>query len=72
VDDNVHDDSPQSRRFEECRDSALWFAVEGIINELVATREVMINTAPEYVIGYICRELSAKRIVSPEAGTSPS
>ena len=72
MDGNVHDDSPQGRRFEDCRDSALWFAVEGILNDLVATREIAMNTAPEYVIGYVCRELSAKGMVSSESGTSPS
>ena len=60
------------RRFDEYRDSALWRAVEEIVNELGATREILINTAPEYVIGYFCRELSARGMASPRAGTPRS
>ena len=72
MDGNVHEDSPQSRRVEDCRDSALWFAVEEILNELIATREIAMNTAPDYVIGYVCRELSAKGMVTPGSGTPRS
>jgi hypothetical protein len=31
--------------------------------ELETTREVTVATAPEYVIGYLCRELAAKKLV---------
>ena len=72
MDDNVNDDAPPNRRFDDCRDSALWLAVQEILNELVATREVIINTAPDYVVGYFCRELTAKKMVSPRAGSSRS
>jgi hypothetical protein len=34
-----------------------------MLTELVASREVTINTAPEYVIDYLCRELVAKKLV---------
>lgn len=53
-----------SRRFDEFRDTALWSAVEGMITELAATREISVNTAPEYVIGYLCQELAAKKLVT--------
>lgn len=56
-----------TRPFAEHRDSALWRAVEQIITELAATHEITINTAPEYVIGYLCRELAAKQMVSSRA-----
>ena len=56
-----------TRPFSEQRDSALWRALEQIITELVATEEITVNTAPEYVIGYFCRELAAKQMVSPRA-----
>ncbi len=52
-----------ARPFAEYRDSRLWSAVEASISELVATREVTINTATDYVIGYLCQELVAKKIV---------
>lgn len=53
-----------SRRFDEIRDTALWSAVEDMITELAATREISVNTAPEYVIGYLCQELAAKKLVT--------
>jgi hypothetical protein len=56
-----------SRAYDEYRNSALWSALEQTLGELIATREVTINTAPEYVIGYLCRELMAKRVVTAEA-----
>ena len=56
-----------TRPFAEHRDSALWRALEQIITELVTTQEITINTAPEYVIGYFCRELTAKQMISSQA-----
>ena len=50
-----------SRPFAEYRDTPLWSAVEATIAELAATRELSVNTAPEYVVGYLCGELVAKR-----------
>ncbi|HTJ21798.1 MAG TPA: hypothetical protein VL383_05355 [Gemmatimonadaceae bacterium] len=60
----------QSRPFAEYRNSRLWSAVEASITELIATREVTVNTAPDYVIGYLCRELVAKNLVV-DAGSEP-
>jgi hypothetical protein len=51
----------------EYRDSAVWSALEGIVRELSTTQEIVVNTAPDYVIAHICRELAAKRLIS-EAG----
>ncbi len=55
------------REFSEFKDTALWSAVADTLAELVATGEIAVNTAPEYVIGYVCRELAAKQVV---AGTA--
>jgi hypothetical protein len=55
------------RPYDEYRNSALWSALEHTIRELIATREITVNTAPEYVIGYLCRELMAKRVVTGDA-----
>jgi hypothetical protein len=52
-------------------DSALWIAVGAILVELRATREIIVNTAPDYVISYICRELVAKKLVTEGAARSP-
>lgn len=55
----------RSRPFTEYRNTPLWSAVEASINELVATREVAVNTATDYVIGYLCQELVAKKLIVP-------
>ena len=52
-----------SRPFAEYRDTPLWSAVEATISELAASRELLVNTAPDYVIGYLCGELVAKRLI---------
>lgn len=58
--------------FDEYRDTPLWRAAEATIAELVATRELRVDTAPEYVIGYLCRELTAKGIVVAAALQGPA
>lgn len=59
------------RPFDEFLETALWSAVEATIRELMATREIAVNTAPEYVIGYLCRELAAKKVVAGSALQAP-
>lgn len=61
-----------SRPYDEYRNSALWSALEQTLGELIATRELAIDTAPEYVIGYLCRELLAKRVVTADASPAES
>ena len=53
-----------SRPFDEHRNTRLWSAIEASINELIATREISVNTATDYVVGYLCRELVAKKVVA--------
>lgn len=52
-----------TRPFGEYRNTPLWRAVAHALSELEASNEVSVSTAPEYVIGYLCRELAAKRVV---------
>jgi hypothetical protein len=47
------------------RNTPLWKALESCLAELVQSDEVTVNTAPEYVIEYLCRELIAKKVVVP-------
>jgi hypothetical protein len=54
-----------ARAFDEFRHTPLWAAVEATITELIASREVAVNTAPDYVIGYLCQELVAKKVITP-------
>ena len=54
-----------SLRFDEYRETRLWSAIEATIAELVATRELTVNTAPDYVIAFLCEELAAKKLIVP-------
>ena len=60
-----------TRPFDEYRNTPLWKAVEASVKELAATQEIRIDTAPDYVVGYLCRELAAKRVVASEAVQQP-
>ncbi|HEV8496761.1 MAG TPA: hypothetical protein VGQ56_07870 [Gemmatimonadaceae bacterium] len=51
----------------EYRDTRLWETLEAIFAELNATGEVTVNTAPDYAIAHICRELAAKKLITTEA-----
>jgi hypothetical protein len=59
-----------SRPFAEYQNTRLWSAVESSINELIATREISLNTASDYVVGYLCRELVAKKLIAAEESRS--
>lgn len=51
----------------EYRDSVLWSTVQAILADLTTTGEIAINTAPDYVIAYVCRELVAKKAIAEAA-----
>ena len=55
------------RSYEEYRGTPLWRALAGIIADLQASGEISVNTAPDYVIGYLCRELAAKWVIASAA-----
>lgn len=56
-----------SRPLNEFRNTPLWSTIEATIAELVVTRELSVNTAPDYVIAYLCQELAAKKLITPAA-----
>ena len=56
-----------SRSYADYRDTPLWRALAGALAELEATGEVTVKTAPDYVIGYLCRELAAKWVIASVA-----
>jgi hypothetical protein len=58
-----------ARPFQEFRDTPLWRALADTIAELEANREVKLETAPDYVIGYLCQELAAKWVIASSALT---
>lgn len=49
---------------DEYQHTPLWRALGKALSDLEASRELVLGTAPEYVIGYLCQELAAKRIVT--------
>jgi hypothetical protein len=56
-----------ARSYDEYRNTPLWRAVAAVVADLEASREIKIETAPDYVIGYMCRELAAKWVVASAA-----
>jgi hypothetical protein len=62
-----HKPQPATQPFAEYRDTPLWSALSRALTELEASGEVRVATAPEYVIGYLCRELAAKKVVTMTA-----
>jgi hypothetical protein len=55
----------------EYRDSMLWSAVDAMLGELVASGELAINTAPDYVVAHVSRELVAKKLIAEGALRNP-
>ena len=51
-----------SRPHSQYRDTPLWAALDTAISELNSSREITINTAPDYVLEYLCRELMPKKL----------
>lgn len=54
-------------RFEEYKDTPLWRVVAAAVAELEATREIIVATAPDYVVGHLCQRLVAARAVAETA-----
>ena len=61
--DPIEDRHMSSRQHSQYRDTPLWVALQGAIAELASSREITVNTAPDYVIEHLCRELVAKKLV---------
>lgn len=55
------------RAYDEYRNTPLWRALAGVVADLEASGEIKIETAPDYVIGYMCRELAAKWVIASAA-----
>lgn len=45
-------------------DTPLWRALSAALDDLEGSREIAVHTGRDYVIGYLCQELSAKWIVA--------
>lgn len=61
---------PQTHQlYAQYEGTPLWRALEGVVADLVASREVTVGTSPRYVLGYLCQELAAKGVVTGGALT---
>ena len=58
-----------ARSFAQYRDTPLWRALADAVAELQTTGEIKVETAPDYVIGYLCQELAVKWVVASSALT---
>jgi hypothetical protein len=56
-----------ARARSEFQHTPLWAAVASTLAGLQQSGEVRIDTELDYVIDYLCRELAAKRVVTPAA-----
>ena len=56
-----------TRSYDEYRDTLLWRSLAAIVADLEASGEIKVETAPDYVIGYMCRELAMKWVVASAA-----
>jgi hypothetical protein len=59
------------RNYEEYRDTPLWKALSQVVSELQASGEIKIETAPDYVIGFVCQELASKWVIAASALARP-
>jgi hypothetical protein len=57
------------RSYDEYKYTPLWRALASAVKELEVSKELKIETAPEYIIGYIYQELVAKSVVELDALT---
>jgi hypothetical protein len=55
--------------YAEYRNTPLWRALDTALTELEATGELKVETAPDYVIGYLCQELTIKWMIASSALT---
>ena len=55
------------KKYDEYHDTRVWRTVADALDELQKNGSVTIQTAPDYVIGYICQQLIVRKLVGPEA-----
>jgi len=58
-----------ARPYEEYKDTPLWRTLAEAVAELEASREIVIATAPDYVVGQLCQRLVSSALTAPKAFT---
>lgn len=54
-------------QYDQFRHTPLWRAVADIVQRLESSGELKVETAPEYVVGFVCQELAAKWVVAADS-----
>ena len=67
MDNKEHHSEHSYVEFENTR---LWRAVEEIVSDLEQNKDLQLMTIREYVIGYICQQLSSSKVVQVSAPQS--
>ena len=50
--------------YTEFERSRLWLVMEKAVSELEENNDIRLTTAPEYVIGYFCKQLSEADLIN--------
>ncbi len=56
-----------TQQYNQFIDTPVWRTVAAAIAELEKNKDLMITTAPEYVVGFLCQQLVVRRIVGATA-----
>jgi hypothetical protein len=46
--------------YEQYENTELWKIVENAINQLIKNQDVVLTTQKEYVIGFLCKQISER------------
>jgi hypothetical protein len=53
--------------YAEYNDTPVWRAVAAALRDLEANQDVVLQTAPDYVIGFLCQQLAVRQLLAPVA-----
>jgi hypothetical protein len=56
-----------SHPYTDFEDTGLWKAVDAALAELEQNRDVRLNTGREYVVGYLCKQLASRKLVTDDS-----
>ena len=53
--------------YAEYNDTPIWRTLAAAVRELEANGDVVVQTAPDYVIGYLCQQLVVRKLLERAA-----
>ena len=60
-----------SHQYTELEETALWETVDSAFAQLELNRDVQLNTAREYVVGYLCQRLARRGLTIDGPNRAP-